>query len=56
MDNLFEYIESKRDYCISKLSEVVSIPSVSVDASRRQDVIKMGNYLMFVISVLKTYK
>ncbi|KAJ1680254.1 hypothetical protein EV182_000368 [Spiromyces aspiralis] len=48
MDNLSKYFEvvdqSKQEF-IDKLREIVAIPSVSGDATRRQDVIRMGLWL-----------
>ncbi|KAF8639234.1 hypothetical protein AX17_001719 [Amanita inopinata Kibby_2008] len=39
------YIESNADKFIQRLADAVSIPSISGDASRRQDVIKMAHWL-----------
>jgi len=40
-----DYVENNANKFIQRLADAVAIPSVSGDASRRQDVIKMANYL-----------
>ncbi|KAL1717563.1 hypothetical protein EV715DRAFT_253583 [Schizophyllum commune] len=41
----FEYVDASAGQFIQRLGEAVAIPSVSGDAARRQDVIKMSNWL-----------
>ncbi|TPX59946.1 hypothetical protein PhCBS80983_g02120 [Powellomyces hirtus] len=50
-DKLFAYVDENQKYYIDRLAEVVAIPSVSGEASRRPEVVKMGEWL---IKELKT--
>ncbi|KAI9197443.1 uncharacterized protein BJ171DRAFT_519545 [Polychytrium aggregatum] len=46
MDKIFAYISQNQDSYIKRLAEVVAIPSVSGDAKHRQDVVRMGEWLV----------
>ncbi|KAI9007093.1 hypothetical protein BC832DRAFT_428417 [Gaertneriomyces semiglobifer] len=45
-DKLYKYVDENQEYFISKLAEVVAIPSVSGEAARRPDVVRMGKWLV----------
>ncbi|KAK9764522.1 hypothetical protein K7432_007896 [Basidiobolus ranarum] len=45
LESLFKYIDQhKKDY-IERLAEIVAIPSVSAEITKRQDVVRMGEWL-----------
>ncbi|PVU95578.1 hypothetical protein BB561_001723 [Smittium simulii] len=45
LEEYFQYVEDNQAFFIEQLAEVVAIPSVSCEAERRSEVIKMGNWL-----------
>ncbi|KAK1756713.1 glutamate carboxypeptidase [Echria macrotheca] len=45
LDGYFKQVDAFADKFIDRLREAVAIPSVSADASRRPDVVRMGHYL-----------
>lgn len=45
MDQISKYVDLRQDDFISVLSEIVSIPSVSGDATYRKHVFTMANWL-----------
>lgn len=45
LDGFFAQVDSLSDHFIDRLRKAVAIPSVSADASRRPDVVRMGHFL-----------
>lgn len=45
LDGFFAEVDKLSDHFIDRLSQAVAIPSVSSDASRRPDVVRMGEFL-----------
>ncbi|KAJ3174925.1 hypothetical protein HDU87_006591 [Geranomyces variabilis] len=51
-DKIFEYVDANEKYYIDRLAEVVAIPSVSAEAARRPDVVRMGEWLVKELKAL----
>ncbi|MDQ0255768.1 acetylornithine deacetylase/succinyl-diaminopimelate desuccinylase-like protein [Evansella vedderi] len=49
-DQVINYLKENREHLLGKLSEFLSIPSISTDSSHNEDVLKAGN---FVVDYLK---
>jgi len=45
LDGYFKQVDALSDHFIERLREAVAIPSVSSEAARRPDVVRMGHYL-----------
>jgi Cys-Gly metallodipeptidase DUG1 len=45
MQRIYDHIDANQNDLVSKLAQVVAIPSVSGDVAHRKDVVEMGNWL-----------
>jgi Cys-Gly metallodipeptidase DUG1 len=45
LDGFFKQVDSSADHFIERLRQAVAIPSISSDAARRPDVVRMGHFL-----------
>ncbi|KAI9099303.1 hypothetical protein DFS34DRAFT_617096 [Phlyctochytrium arcticum] len=52
-DRLFAYVDENQKFYIQRLAETVAIPSVSGEADRRPEVVKMGQWLESEMKRLK---
>ncbi|KAI8824573.1 uncharacterized protein EV422DRAFT_520577 [Fimicolochytrium jonesii] len=52
LDKLFAYVDANKDFYVQRLAEVVAIPSVSGEAARRKDVVRMGEWLVAELKTL----
>ncbi|CAG8448886.1 15812_t:CDS:10 [Funneliformis mosseae] len=46
LKQFFKYVDENQDHYVDRLREAVAIPSVSSDPDRREDVFRMGNWLI----------
>lgn len=52
LDGYFKQVDSLSDHFIERLRKAVAIPSVSADAERRPDVVRMGEFLADELTAL----